>query len=170
MKLLPTWKDIQEKLVQRRDEEGEQKLKSRIADEIVRRNDFEVPPSMVDNALNRLWEDYQKQPEKQPDEEQYKEENRSSVVWRIKWHLTQQAIIQKEEIMVTEEEVDTEIDKMVEASPKEDKKIRSWFKTPQRRERLKDNLLEERVMAFLKDHAKVKETHLKPPKKSIITT
>jgi len=37
-------KDIQEKLVQRRDEEGEQKLKNRMAEEIVHRNDFEVPP------------------------------------------------------------------------------------------------------------------------------
>ena len=124
---------------------------------------------MVDNALDRLWEDYQKQAEKRLQEEQYKEENRSSVVWRIKWHLIQQAIIQKEEIAVSEEEVDIEIDKMAAASPKEDKKIRSWFKTPQRRERLKDNLLEEKVMVFLKDRVKIKESHSKPPKKSIIT-
>jgi trigger factor len=163
-------KDIREKLVQRREEEAERILRSRIADEIIKRNDFEVPPSMVDNMLDRLWDDYQKQPEQRLTEEQYREENKGTVVWRIKWHLLQQAIIDQEEIQVSEEDVDTEINTMIEASPQEEKKIRSWLKTPERRQRLRDNLLEEKVMAFFKEHAKIKEVSLKPSKKSIITS
>jgi trigger factor len=186
-KLLPNWddefarangdfksiaemeKDIQERLSRRRDEEAERKLHDRLAEEIIHRNDFEVPPSMVENALDRLWEEYQKQPGEHVEQEQYKEENRPSVIRRIKWHLIQKAIIEKEDIRVHEEEVENEIDRIAKASPEEEKKIRSWFKDAQRHERLQDGILEEKVMNFLKEHAKIKESHWKPPKKSIIT-
>lgn len=163
-------KDIRENLAKRREDDAERKLRNHIGDEIIRRNDFEVPPSMVNSTLDRLWEDYQKQPDMHLTEEQYREENKGGVVWRIKWHLIQLAIIDAEEIHIDEEEVDAEIDKMVESSPNEEKKIRSWLKTPERRDRLRENLLEDKVMAFLKGHAKIKEIHIKPSKKTIVTS
>jgi len=166
--------DIYNRLEVQRNQEAERLLRNRVADEIVKRNDFEVPPSMVENALKGLWEDYRKRSDKKEvSEDQFRQENRASVVWNIKWHLIWQKIAEVEGIAVTEEEVDEEIGKLKRAFPKEEKKIQALFKDSRERRRLKENLSEEKVMGFLKEHAKIKEVSLKPPKNtrsSIITS
>ncbi len=165
--------DICNRLEVQRNQEAERLLRNRVADEIVKRNDFEVPPSMVENALKGLWEDYRKRSDKKEvSEEQFRQENRASVVWNIKWHIIWQKIAEVEEIAVAEEEVDEEIGKLKRAFPKEEKKIQALFKDSREKRRLKENMSEEKVMEFLKEHAKIKEVSLKPPKNtrsSIIT-
>lgn len=158
--------NIRNRLERQRDEEAERMLRNRIADEIVRRNDFEIPPSMIENGLKGIWEEYQKQPERELDEKQFREENRAGIVWNIKWHLLWRKIAEMEQIVMTDEEVDQEIEKIVERSPKkEEKKIRSLFKDSRRRGRLKENMLEDKVFGFLKENARVKEVIIKKPKK-----
>jgi len=159
--------DIRNRLERQRDEEAERMLRNRIADEIVRRNDFEIPPSMIENGLGGLWEEYQKQPEREMDEKQFREENRAGVVWNMKWHLLWKKIAEMEEITMTDEEVDQEIEKIAERSPKkEEKKIRSLFKDTRRRNRLKESMLEDKVFGFLKENARIKEVNIKRPKKT----
>lgn len=159
--------DIRNRLERQRDGEAERMLRNRIADEIVRRNDFEIPPSMIENGLEGLWEEYQKQANRELEEKQFREENRAGVVWNIKWHLLWKKIAEMEKIAMTDEEVDQEIEKIAERSPKkEEKKIRSLFKDSRRRGRLRENMLEDKVFGFLKENARVKEVSIKKPKKT----
>ena len=157
--------DILKRLEMQRDEEAERLLRNRIADDLVRRNDFEVPPSMVENALAGLWKEYEKRPNKDLDESQFREQNRASVLWSIKWHMIWKKIGDLEDLTVTEEAADDEVEKMANASSKESKKIRAWFRNAERRNHLKENLLEEKVIQFLKEHAKIKEVAVKKPKR-----
>jgi len=156
----------------RREEDAERLLRHRIADEIVKRNDFEVPPSMVENVLQSSWEEYKQRPDRNVDEDQFREENRSSVVWSVKWHILEKKLMEMENIEVTEQRVNDEITKMVEASPKEEKKIRAQLKDAKRRQRLKENISQRKLMERLKEHLKIKEVVVKSPmerKSKIIT-
>ena len=77
-----------------------------------------------------------------------------------------------ENIQVTDQEVSDEIDKIVEASPKQGKKIQTQFKDAKRRERLKENISQRKLMDALKGQIKIKEVVIKKPKEgkpSIIT-
>ena len=162
--------DVQERLQTQRDEEADRGLRNRIADEIVKRNDFELPPSMVENAVEGMWEDYRKRPDAKIDETAFREQNRPLVMWNLKWHLLWQKIAEVESVAVTDEELEAEIEKLVKGAEQGEKKMRAWFKEEGRRRRLRENMLEDRVMAFLKERAKIKETTPKKQKKASIVT
>ncbi len=157
--------DVETRLKSARADDSERMLRSRLADEVVKQNDFELPPSMVENALNNLWEDYQNKPERRLDEEEFKEENRAPVVWNIKWHLLWQRIAVLENLSIPDADVEEEIERVIKSSPGEEKKMKALFKDEGRRKRLQDSLLEEKVISFIKDHAKIKEVTIKPSKK-----
>jgi len=171
-----TFSDLEDSILQnikvQREEDAERLLHRRIADEILKRNDFEVPPTMIENLLQSSWDEYQKRPDKEMDEDKFKEENRASALWSIKWHLIEKKLMELENIQVTDQEVSDEIDKIVEASPKQGKKIQTQFKDAKRRERLKENISQRKLMDALKGQIKIKEVVIKKPKEgkpSIIT-
>ena len=170
--LLALEENVRQRLEAQQEDQAEKILKNRIADEIIKRNDFELPPIMVENGLNRLWEDYKKRPESKMDEKHFRDENRPAIVWNLKWHLIWRKIAELEEIAVTDSEVNDEIEKMATAPSQDEKKIRAWFRDQERRKRLKENLLEDKLMDFLKENVKIKEVILKDSrqkKSSIIT-
>ncbi len=146
------------------EEESERGLRQRIADEILKKNDFEIPPSMIDRALVSLWESYQKN-HPTVNEEEYKSQNRPAVVWNLKWDILWHKIAEAESIQISDETLEAEIDRAATASPKEEKKIRALFKEEARRNRLRDQLLEEETMKFLKEQGKIKEVTVKESKK-----
>ena len=163
---------IQKRIEMQRDDEAEQLLRNRLADHIIRRNDFEIPPSMVENALDRLWEDYQKRSDKASDETKFKEDHKASVEWNIKWNMIWHKIAEMENVVISEDDFTSEIEKIAESSDQDNRKIRALFKDEERRKNLKERLLERKVVGFLKENAKVKEVVVKQPKKqksSIIT-
>ena len=98
------------------------------------------------------------------DEDKFKEENRASALWSIKWHLIEKKLMELENIQVTDQEVSDEIDKIVAASPKQEKKIQNQFKDAKRRERLKENISQRKLMDALKGQIKIKEVVIKKPK------
>jgi len=153
-------------LESRAKENAERQLRSRLIDEVVKRNDFEIPPSMIKGSLDDLWKDYQKRPDtdKNVSEKEFREKERSSVIWAIKWYFIWRKIAETENITVSEEEVEKEIKKMVEASSNAGKKIRVWYKDARRRERLKEDMLEDKVIKFLIENANIKEVTVKPSK------
>lgn len=157
-------KRIRENLEAQQTEESEKMLRQQLIDEIIKKNDFTLPPSMVQHSLEHLWEDYQKQKYTYYTEEQFKEQNRPNVEWNLKWELIWPKIAETETLEVSDEEIEAEIDKMAAIDEKEEKKIRLLFKDPQRRNRLVSNLREKKVFDFLTEHAKIKEITKKPEK------
>jgi len=157
--------DIKKSLEARRDSESEQRLRNRLAEEIIRRNDFELPPSLVETVLNGMWQEYQKRPDPEITEEKFKEENKPRVLWNLKWIRIWMKVAEQESLSVSDEEANAKIDEAVKQSPKQDKKIRSLYKDKRKIERLREDILEEKVINFLKEHAKIKEVVLKKSKK-----
>ena len=83
---------------------------------------------------------------------------RSPVAERnLKWYLIRNTIIKNEEYEITKEDVQADIDQRKEANPKEAKELEKYFKKPSNRSRLEDDLMEKKVLAYLKNFTKIKE-------------
>ncbi|HDQ45187.1 MAG TPA: trigger factor [bacterium] len=156
---------IRNNIAAEHEEASEAQLRRRIADEIIRKNDFEVPPAMIRRALDSMWESYRDE-HPEAEEEAYKSHFRPEVVRSLKWEMLWNRIAETESITITEEALQEEIDRTASASPKEERKIRALFKEEWRRRRLRGQLLEEATMQFIKAHGKIKEVTVKPAKKN----
>ncbi len=163
---------IQKRIEIQREYDAEQLLRNRLADHIIRRNHFNIPPAMIENGLNNLLANYREQSKEVVDEAAFREEHKDKVEWNIKWDLIWHKIAELENISVTEDDVKAEIEKVVKSSDQNDQKMRAWFQDKKRRDNLKERILEGRVIDFLKENAKIKEVVVKKSKKqksSVIT-
>jgi trigger factor len=163
---------IQKFLEAQRAKEAEEQLENRISTEIVQRNDFELPPSMIENGLGVLYEDHVRRTQQQPNPEEFRKAFIPMVQRSLKWDLLWHKIAETESISVGEEEIDEWIQKAVEADPKNEKRVRAIYKEEKRRNQLKENLLNNKVIEYIKNHSKVKEVTVKGPQQepsSIIT-
>jgi len=146
--------DILKNIENRNESDSEQGLRNKLAEEIIRKNDFELPPSLVEMVLHGMWQEYQKRPDPQVTEEKFKEENKPRVLWNLKWVRIWQKVAEQESLTVTDEEANEKIDEAIQQSPDQEKKMRSLYKDKAKLEKLKEDLLEEKVINFIKDNAK----------------
>ena len=120
---------------------------------------------MIENILQSMWEEYQKGDSPQLDEKTYREQNRTLVVWNLKWGLIKNKIIEIEKIQISDESVNSEIEEAISKNPTDEKKIRAMYKDPKRKKRLHEHLQEETFWRFIKENSKIKEVHVKNSKK-----
>ena len=95
--------DIERELEHYYEDKAEEELRDKIAEELLKQNEFEIPESMVEDYLNDLVEELKRQsPNKDIDEGLIKERYREAGVRAVKWNLLAGAIIQKEGLKVDE--------------------------------------------------------------------
>ena len=95
--------DIARNLEHYYEDKAEEELRDKIAEELLKQNEFEIPESMVDDYLNDLVEELRKKSGKQEVDANYvKEHYREAAVRAVKWNLLAAAIIQKEGIKVND--------------------------------------------------------------------
>ncbi|MBN2200913.1 trigger factor [bacterium] len=134
----------------------------RIADQIVRKNDFELPPSLVEYSFRRFFEEFEKQNPGAPETE-VRARHLPMIAWNLKWRRIWTAIGSAEGIAVTDEDAQAAIQRQIEVRPSEEKRIQARFKNPSRMEELRDALLEEKVMDFLLEKSKIKDVVVAAP-------
>jgi trigger factor len=156
---------LQKQLRLQRNREAENRLNRHLMDEVIKRNDSEIPEPMVENALNLLWENYKKQTKEKTEEETFKQEHKAQTVWNLKWQLIHKKIAEIEEITVTDEDLDAEIEKVVQFKPEEAEKMKAYYRDPRNRNRLRSDLLETRTIQRIREHGRIKEIHMKKPKR-----
>ena len=144
--------------------EGEARMRSQreqedaLVDQILARNPFDLPQTMVreylEELIQRLKEGREWSPE---DEERFRTEYRPMAEKRIKRDLLLDAIIRAESIAVTEEEVDELLrgaGRDQESGPETERLVRN----PAQRERAASHLLERKLFALLREKARLKIT------------
>jgi trigger factor len=134
----------------------------RIADQIVRKNDFELPPSLVEYSFRRFFEEFARQNPK-ASEEEARQQHLPVIVWNLKWRRIWAAIGAAEGITVTDEDVQAAVQRQIQARPADEKRIQARYKNQSRLEELKDVLLEEKVMEFLTGKSKIKDVVVDRP-------
>lgn len=144
--------------------EGEARMRSQreqedaIVDQILARNPFELPQTMVREYLEELMQRLKEGREWSPeDEERFRTEYRPMAERRIKRDLLLDAIIRAEAIAVTDEEVDDLLrgaGRDQESGPETERLVRN----PAQRERAASHLLERKLFALLREKARLKMT------------
>jgi trigger factor len=145
-------------------DQSERRLSDAIAAEVVRMHEFAVPDALVEGFLDSFVEDIKNQSrdKKLPqgfDEQKFRQESRAYAVWQAKWLLLREKIAEQEKISVSGED----LEKLAETdAPRmgvtKEQLLRYYLGSGTAAERLQS----ERVMAFLKEHAKITEKTVTP--------
>jgi len=130
-----------------------------IADEIVRMHEFEVPEALVNGFLDMFIEDIRNRSrdKKLPrdfDEQKFRTERRAYAVWQAKWMLLKERIAEQEQIAVTDEDIERLAEADAARSGVEKERLLTYYKNTGS---VTDRLLSDKVMAFLKANAHIKE-------------
>ena len=144
---------------QRADEAFDQKL----SDAMIDKTNPEFPPSMAESYLDHMVNDVTKknQQGRQLDKDKVKEVYKPIAERNLKWYLIRNAIIADQSFEISKDDVNTEIDRRKQEIPNQAKEVEKFFKKPSNRSRLKDDLMEKKILAYLVEFAKIKVVKVK---------
>ena len=148
---------IKERLGKAYDQRSEKASDEQLTDAMINHVNPEFPPSMAESYLGHMVEDVMKNNPAATDKEKIKEIYQPVAERNLKWYLIRNTIIKNEKYEITKEDVKADIDQRKEANPKEAKELEKYFKKPSNRSRLEDDLMEKKVLAYLKNFTKIKE-------------
>jgi len=155
-------KKIKEQIDKNYEQRAKETYERQLSDALIDLVNPEAPPSMVDSYLERLVEDVKKQNNgEEIDEEEVKKMYRSVSERNLKWYLIRKAIIREQNIEVSKDEVNDEIEKLKERSPEHAKEIDKYYKKPSHRGRIEDDLIEGKILSYIETFAKVKLVKVK---------
>lgn len=140
-------------------------LKNRVLKALVEANPIEVPRAMVTEQKKILIDDVHQKMERQGmGKDQFDEYTQKwdadftkSAEFIIKSSLILDAIAKKEKLTPTDEDVEQRMENYAKQSGIELEKIKAFYGKPENRSRLKFQIMEEKVMDFLINKAKIKE-------------
>jgi trigger factor len=151
---------LEAELRQLQDEE----LKEQILNRLIEAHSLTPPPSMVDRQARYLMERYQNRAPASPSDAEQRvatEETRRTLEARatrqVQATLLVEKIAQLEKIEITDQEVQERVDHLARAAGDRAKTVREIYSRPDSRDDLRAQLLFDRTVRFLLEHAKVKE-------------
>lgn len=139
---------VREDLEAQTEDEAQRALRNAAISQVLEHNAFELPGSLVRDYLSRLTEDIKK---KQPDitveqvESQYKEMGERQVRWEFLYH----AIAQKESLEVTEEDINTWLDRFAKNYGMTREDAKKQLAGSNQVARVQDTILENKVLDYL---------------------
>lgn len=137
-----------------------------LIDEIIKNNPFNVPPLMVDYYMHAWYEDVKKDLSQEVDADEIKKQNRPLAVRSIKWHMVRSKLIEIENLKVTEADVQEHIEDLATKSKIASAEVEKYYRKPERREKLEDQILDKKIFTRLLQTAKIKEIDVSKQKKS----
>jgi len=151
-------KDVEKKIIENFKERSQTAYEKELSDEAI---DFVNPafaPSMVENYLENVVEDVKKQNNGEPlDESKVKEQYKSVAERNVKWYAIRKELINSQEMKVEKEDVEEEILKLIQRTPKSEKEIKRFYKKPSNKKRIEDDLMEKKILNYLEQFTQVKE-------------
>jgi trigger factor len=152
-------KRLEDELKRYQDEE----LKERLVSRLLEIHSFTVPPSMVERQTRYLMERYQNQVAGQTDSDSAPpmEEVRKSLEGRatrqVRSTLLVEKIAQRENIQVADKDIQERIDQLARAAGERAKDVREFYGRPETRADLGSQMVFDRTLGYLLEHARVKE-------------
>ena len=156
---------VRQELESKKEQQVDAEVWSQVLDELISRNPFDVPQSMVEQELQRMVDTIRYRLSAQNltleqagmDEETFKERNREAADRRVRATILLERIAQQESLEVSDEEVDQGLHKSAEDMNQSYEQVRDFYKNNNLMEPYKRQLMEEKVINFLRDHADVTE-------------
>jgi trigger factor len=153
-------KRIREDLEKEEQSRYRQRVQESVIDNIIRNNEFEVPTAMVENYLTSLLEEDRRRRPQVDDESEREREIREMfhdvAVRGIKKFLIMEAVQKQENLTVSDSEIDQKVESLARDSGRPVEDVRKFLRDPARRRTLGNDLLDEKVLDFLRDHADIR--------------
>jgi trigger factor len=147
--------DLEKQEERRRRHDAEEK----IIDKIIEANPFDVPDAMIENYLSSILEQDRKRRPHVEDEAEREREVRehfhAAAVRTIKKFLILEAARKQENIVVDARELDAKIEELSRGGGEKSEEVRAYFRHPDRRRVLENELLDEKTIDFLREKAAV---------------
>ena len=166
-------KKIKEDLEKESQREAEKDLASQVIKQVVEKNGFEVPESLLNLYLDNMVEDFKKS-YKNVDEAKLREQYKELGLSRIRWEFLMHEIVKKENLEVTKEDTDKWVENFAKANSLELKQAKEFIAQKKKIKDIKETILEDKVIDFIIKNSTVEEEIVKEPKekkeeKKIIT-
>ena len=141
------------------DRRGKQQFTSRLIDELLKENPFDAPEAMVDNYLNHVLNDLkQRSKQEDIDEESVRKKYRPDAIHSIRWHLLKQKLIEVENLEVNEDDIKEKINSFGMGGDEAGK----IFQDMNFLNRIREDIIEEKLLNLLEEHADVTEVQPQP--------
>jgi trigger factor len=162
-------KELREKVRGRLESElGEiqtRELKEQLLSRLIESHDFEVPSAMLDQQLRYLMERQQRSPDPAGSSdgtqgrslEELRKELEPQARRQVQGTLLVETIADKEKIKVSDDDLQKRIDELVRSVKDQAIALRDYYKREDARQDLRSQLVFERTLDFLLEHAKVEE-------------
>ena len=150
---------IMEKVNESYSQRSKEAFERILADSMIEYVKPDFAPAMVDSYLDHLIQEAKEQQQSQDlDENKIRDSYKAVAERNMKWYLIRKAIVSNQDnISVSRDDVDNEIQKLLERSPDHSKEIKQYYKKPSNRQRIEDDLIEKKVLNYLEDFAKIKD-------------
>ena len=133
-------------------------LEGAVVEELVRRNPFDLPERLVGYMLDQVIREQTGGREAGEDlRRQLEEHYRAGVERSLRREVLLGAVARQESLSVTDAEVAAEIDRMAAADPRQASRVRARYASPERRQGLRETVLERKAMEFVIGAAEVRE-------------
>jgi trigger factor len=139
----------------------QRELEAALSEELVQRNPIELPERLIEWMLDRVI--HKATEGKSVPEALHKELEgrfRPNVERSLRREALLESLARQEHLEVTEEEVNAEIQRMVEADARQAARIRARYQSPDRRRALRESLLERKALDWLINAAEIQEEQL----------
>ena len=150
--------------------EGEERVRvqreteAAISEALVQKNSFELPERLVEYMLERVLHEATGGREIQvPLRAELEGRYRPNVERSLRREMLLAAVARQEKLEVSDEEVGQEIQRMVEADPRQASRVRARYLSSEARQGLKESVLERKALDWLINAAEVREEHAAEP-------
>ncbi len=149
--------DLREKLTKQAQVNARSHLRRRIIDELLKKNAFDLPESMVNNYLDVFVENARKESKEQFDEQELRNHYRPTAIWNLKWELVKDKLQEAENLSVTDEDKDGFIRRLAEEREIEEKQVRKSLKDKRAQRQFEEDVIEDKVLNYLEENGKIKD-------------
>ena len=159
------WKEnLREEIKDEKEQQVEQEYENKLLDAISEDCEVNVPEKMIDSELDRMFQNLSQSISGQGleveqylnymgmDEESWRENNRENAQKRVKNNLILEAVAAAEEIEVSDERVDEEIENIAEENDQDVEQIKAFMQMQGQLEGIKENIRMEKTLDFLKEN------------------
>ncbi len=157
--------DLRKKIREYLEYEGERRAREALIESainaLIDANPFEVPPVMVETYLDAYVEDIQKQINSEFNVNAFREGQRPLAIREIKWHLMKKKLAEVAGIEISDEDIDRYIENLAESTGQNERKLKAKYSLEKHRNRLKNELLEKKIIDFLLEKSEIEEVELK---------
>ncbi|MFC5558184.1 trigger factor [Ureibacillus thermophilus] len=158
---------IKERLAEQKKNEAESTLRDELVEKAAENAEMEIPEAMIHNEIHRMIDEFAQRLQMQgmsldlyyqfsgQTEEDLHEQFREDAETRVRISLTLEAIAKAENIEVTQEDIDKELEKMVDQFKMDKEKIITALGGTT--EILENDIRTQKTVEFLVEHAKITE-------------